>query len=121
MNALLAELEQMLQQLLERGESSYLTLSELSLSAAARAKLRQALGTDAPVRIEADLEQKVRIIACEIPAIWWVVHYDERDNRTDEFIEVNFFPDIATADEEQIESSIAILRAELFARSRRYR
>ncbi len=120
-NALLGELVEMLKALQSRGEPSYLNLAEIPLGSETRSRLRHLLG-EGEIQAEAELDdQRVEVVACGVAGIWWVTHLDAAGNRRDEFIEVNFFPDILTASGEEVGDGIASLQAELFQRARHYR
>lgn len=119
-HAILAELEVMINNLLSQGEPSHLNLHQLSLSKATRARLKRILG-EGEVEVETTRLGFSRIVETGFPAVWWVSHYGDDGEVMDEFLEVNFTPEVVIASVEDIQAGLNALKASLFNIGMRYR
>ncbi len=119
-HAILAELEMMINHLMAQGEPSHLNLHQLSLANDTRARLRRILG-EGDAEIETSRLGYSRIVETGFPAVWWVSHYGDDGEVMDEFLEVNFTPEVLIASADEIESGLNALRASLFNIGMNYR
>jgi hydrogenase-1 operon protein HyaF len=93
---LLRELLEMLQRLLDAGETSAIDLSALPLTPADLDWLRAKLGEgEIVVALQASGESTLAETAC--PGVWWVTHRNEQGAVTTQFIEVAFVPELVKA------------------------
>lgn len=93
---LLRELLEMVQRLLDAGETSAIDLSALPLAPADLDWLRTKLGEgELVVTLQANGESTLAETAC--PGVWWVTHRNEQGTATSQFIEVAFVPELVKA------------------------
>ncbi len=86
----------MLRHLLATGETSAIDLRGLPLTAADREWLLASLGEgEISVMLQANGASTLNETAC--PGVWWVIHRNEHDEITSEFIEVAFVPELLKA------------------------
>lgn len=93
---LLRELLEMLQRLLDSGETAAIDLSALPLTPADLDWLRDKLGAgEIAVTLQASGESTLAETAC--PGVWWVTHRNEQGAVIAQFIEVAFVPELVKA------------------------
>lgn len=93
---LLRELLEMVNRLLETGETAAIDLSALPLTPADLDWLRDRLGEgEIAVTLQANGESTLAETGC--PGIWWVTHHNEQGVVTSQFIEVAFVPELVRA------------------------
>lgn len=111
--AVLREVENLLQKLLEEGEESSIDLSGLPLTPEDYDLLEETLG-EGEVVAEVHSLGPTRIHETGIPGVWWVTHYNDEDEVLAEFIEVAWCPEILLAPEDDVKDGLEALRARLF-------
>jgi hydrogenase-1 operon protein HyaF len=93
---LLHELFEMVQRLLDAGESSAIDLSALPLTPADLDWLHEQLGNgEISVTLQASGESTLAETGCS--GVWWVTHRNEQGTVTSQFIEVAFVPELVKA------------------------
>ncbi|MBT9540446.1 hydrogenase expression/formation C-terminal domain-containing protein [Thiobacillus sp.] len=93
---LLREISELLQRLLDSGESAAIDLSALPLTPADLDWLQAILGAgEIAITLQASGESTLSETAC--PGVWWVTHRNENGAVTSQFIEVAFIPELAKA------------------------
>ena len=100
--ALLRELDDALQALLDRGIRHMIDLSTMPMSAADRRALEQALGTG-ELTMELAALGRSQIRETSLPGVWWVRHEDPQGRTLAEHVEVAIVPEIAQAHASDIE------------------
>jgi len=100
--ALLRELDDALQGLLDRGTHHLIDLSTMPMSAADRRALEQALGTG-ELTMELAALGRSQIRETSFPGVWWVRHQDPQGRTLAEHVEVAIVPEIAQAHASDIE------------------
>lgn len=108
--ALVKEIETLLDSLLRTGEGGTIDLRSLPLSAPDREALRARLG-QGEVDIRMDLGGLSSIRETGVPGVWWIAHRDPAGQLVSEFIEVAYSPDLIAVDPDDVESGLAHLRA----------
>lgn len=111
--AVLREIEQRLEKLVQQGEESSIDLSGLPLSPEDYDLLEETLG-EGEVVAEVHSLGASRIHETGIPGVWWVTHYNDEDEVLAEFIEVAWCPEILLTPEEDAKDGLEALRARLF-------
>lgn len=111
--AVLREVENLLQKLVEEGEESSIDLSGLPLTPEDYDLLEETLG-EGEVVAEVHSLGPTRIHETGIPGVWWVTHYNDEDEVLAEFIEVAWCPEILLAPEDDVKDGLEALRARLF-------
>lgn len=112
-HALLHEIVDLLEQLLENDSPSHIDLQAIPLSSEDLELLAETLG-------EGDINAEVfdygvtRVSATGIPGVWWVVQLDEAEQILGEFIEINYCPEVLVALDEDINEGRQALKARLF-------
>lgn len=100
-DALLAEIADLLLRLIGQGEEGTIDLLGLPLSPSCVAALDQRLGRgEVNVRLDAFGLSELR--ETEFPGVWWAQHADESGRVIARLIEVTFVPNILRADAEDI-------------------
>ncbi len=93
---LLHELLEMVQRLLDAGETSAIDLSALPLTPADLDWLHEQLGNgEINVTLQASGESTLAETGCS--GVWWVTHRNEQGTVTSQFIEVAFVPELVKA------------------------
>lgn len=112
-HALLHEIVNLLEQLLEHDEPSHIDLQAIPLGQEDLDMLAESLG-------EGDINAEIidygvtRISATGIPGVWWVVQLDENEQILGKFIEINYCPESLIAADEDIREGREALKARLF-------
>lgn len=110
--AVLREVESLLDGLLRTGEGGAIDIRSLPLSAADRRWLLAQLGKG-EVEVHLDLGGRSCILETAYPGVWWIEHRDERDNPVSEFIEVAYEPELISAHPDDVESGLEHLRTQI--------
>lgn len=110
--AVLREVENLLQRLVEQGEESSIDLTSLPLSPEDYDLLEETLG-EGEVTAEVTSIGPTRVHETGIPGVWWVTHYNTDDEVMSEFIEVAYCPEILFTPEDDIKDGLESLRARL--------
>lgn len=113
--ALLRELENYLQRLLESGETARIDLAGLPLNPADYELLEQVLG-HGEVIATVDSLGVSEISDTAIPGIWRIEHYNSEEALVAEFIEVTRCPDLLLTQPEEMKDGLSLLH-EAIARS----
>lgn len=106
--AVLRELEQALEALMQEGTRHVVDLSTLPMSNADRSLLESTLG-EGELRMELDVLGRTRIRESSFPGIWWVRHEDPGGKVLAEHIEVAHIPEIVPAHASDLETGKARL------------
>lgn len=110
--AILAELETSLQELLASGREHSIDLRSLPLAPGELDYLKEALGAG-EVRADVDALGASRVIETRVRGVWWVTHRNTLEDVIAEFIEVSFCPDIIRAQRDDVRESLEWLSARL--------
>lgn len=110
--AVLREVETLLDGLLRTGEGGMVDIRGLPLSAADRRWLLAQLGKG-EVEIHMELGGNSCILETAYPGVWWLEHRDERDNPVSEFIQVAYVPELISAHPDDVESGLEHLRSRI--------
>lgn len=110
--AILAELETSLQELLATGREHSIDLRSLPLAPGELDYLRETLGVG-EVRVEVDALGPSRVVETKVHGVWWVTHRNTLDDVMAEFLEVSFCPDIIRAQRDDVRESLETLSARL--------
>ena len=106
---LMLEISDMVQQLLETGETAAIDLSALPLTPEDKAWLKARLGRgQISVSLEAEGLSTLDETAC--PGVWWVTHRDPQERVQSEFIEVTTAPDLIQAHPDDIKTGHEYLK-----------
>ncbi len=98
---LLRELLDMVQRLLDTGESSSIDLTALPLTPADLDWLHARLGQgEIAITLQANGESTLDETAC--PGVWWVTHHNEQGAVTAQFLEVALVPELVKADPQDV-------------------
>lgn len=108
--ALVREIETLLDNLLRTGEGGALDLRSLPLNATDREALRVRLGRG-EVDIRMDLAGLSSIHETGVPGVWWIAHHDPAGQLVSEFIEVAYAPDLIAVGPDDVERGLAQWRA----------
>lgn len=111
--ALLHEVVVQLKRLLESDEPSHIDLRAIPLSEEDYALLDDILG-EGGVSAEVQEFGISRIQATGIPGVWWVTHLDDEGQVLNEFLEINYCPEILIIPTEDIREGRSALQARLF-------
>lgn len=110
--AVLREVETLLDALLRTGEGGTVDIRGLPLSAADRRWLLEQLGKG-EVEIHMDIGGRSCILETALPGVWWIEHRDERDNPVGEYIQVAYVPELISAHPDDVESGLDHLRTRI--------
>ena len=110
--ALLHELDDMLQHLLETDEAGSIDLGRLPMNEQDYALLYEILGTG---EVEATVNSMgvTLVQESEIPGVWWVSHHNETGDTMAEFIEVTYCPEILLTPVEDVREGLDVLKGRL--------
>lgn len=108
----LKEITALLEQLNKTGEGGCIDLASLPFSSADRKWLIDALG-EGPVKININAGGPTTIVETASPGVWWVVHHNEQNTQTGEFIEVSLVPEIVPSHPDDVYSGIKKLKDRL--------
>lgn len=111
--AVLHEIVNLLQQLLNEDEPSHIDLRALPLSQTDIELLVEVLG-EGDGYAELFDYGITRIRQTGIPGVWWVVHMDDEEQVISELIEINYTPEALIATVEDVKEGREALRARLF-------
>lgn len=110
--ALLHELADMLQHLIEKGEGDSIDLRRIPLFPDDLDVLHEQLG-EGEVTAEVTSAGSSVIRESAIPGLWWVTHFNEEDEVIAELIEVTFCPEILKTPTDDARDGLQDLRAAL--------
>lgn len=110
--ALLHELADMLQQLIDKGEGDSIDLRRIPLFPDDLDVLHEKLG-EGEVTAEVTSAGSSVIRESAIPGVWWVTHFNEEDEVIAELIEVTFCPEILKTPTDDARDGLQWLRADL--------
>ena len=99
--AVLHEVAEMLVTLAERGETGIIDLGGIPLSGADKDWLSARLGRG-EIEISLDLNGRSEVFETAFHGVWWLVHRNEKDVLTGEFIEVSRVPGLVPAHPDDI-------------------
>jgi hydrogenase-1 operon protein HyaF len=110
--ALLQELQQMLQALIERSERNVIDIRSLPMLPGERDQLKDLLGSG---EVQATLNAlgPTAINETQIPGVWWITHKNVHDEIVGEFIEVTTLPEILVTQQQDLQDSVAVLQRRL--------
>ena len=108
--AVLEEILLGLEHLLHKGEARTIYIDKMGLTPEERESIRDCLGTGGiRIRLEADGEP-AEWIESGVSGVWYGVFFGQNGSPLLETIEIAFFPHVASAQREDIESGAARLR-----------
>jgi len=110
--AVLREVENLLERLVDAGEESSIDLTSLPLRPEDYDLLEEVLG-EGEVSAEVTSIGPTRVHETGIPGVWWITHYNTDDEVMSEFIEVAYCPEILLTPEDDIKDGLEVLRARL--------
>lgn len=102
--AVLHEVAGMLDALAQRGETGVIDLGGMPLSQADKTWLEEKLG-HGEVEMTLDLDGLSQIRETSFHGVWWLVHHNENNVVSGEFIEVNRVPELVLAHADDIRRS----------------
>ncbi len=112
LQALLREIERMLDGLTSEGRTDSIDLRSLPLSMDDHAQLETFLGRG-EVCITLDADGRSELRETTFPGIWWVRHRDRDDQLAAEFLEIAQIPAIAVTESIEISDGLDRLRERL--------
>lgn len=110
--AILYEINNMMQALLETGETNSIDLRSLPLLPGEYEALKEILG-EGEVLVTLETLGSSRIIETRLTGVWWLFHDDENAERLAEFIEVTYTPEILKSDRAEVASAQFALQQQL--------
>ncbi len=110
--AILNEINNMMQVLLDTGETNAIDLRSLPLLPGEYEALKEILG-EGEVSVQLETLGSSRIIETRLTGVWWLYHDDENSERLAEFIEVTYMPDILKSDAKEVATASAALQQQL--------
>jgi len=111
-DAILMEIAELLERLIDEGINGAIDLRSLPMSDADRAALEDRLG-HGEVTATLDVAGPTEVIETAYPGVWWVRHLDGRGRVASEQIAVTRVPDILISPPDDIRAAAARLLAEL--------
>lgn len=112
-NRILQSVVDMLDTLLKRDEPGHIDLGQLHLALEERAMLFEALGENGTRAEVLDYGHSL-ISSTGIAGVWLVQHLDDMEQVLDEFLEVNYCPEVLIAVTEDVREGRDALKARLF-------
>lgn len=107
--AILREIEMMLELLINHGECGVIDMKTLPISHDAYQQLQYVLGSgELSATIHALGKSTVRETA--IAGVWWIIHYNDEDEVIADLIEVTSIPEILTSDKGDMQNSLEELK-----------
>lgn len=111
-DALLRELQTLLEALVERGEEGSIDLKSLPMGPGDHLRLRAALG-EGEVTAVIQALGPTRVIETAFPGVWWITHYNVHDEVVAERIEVTSVPEIVKSPSADVAEGLQRLRSAL--------
>lgn len=105
---LLREVRDLLQRLIDSGESGAIDLRAMPLSEADLLWLAGQLGKG-EVMIKLNMNGESTIVETQAPGVWWVTHHNEKGKVVSEFIEVTWVPELVAAQREDAKLGLVYL------------
>ena len=112
LKALLEEIQNMLFQLQHIGESNIIDIHSLPLMPSDYAQLKALLGSG-EVKASVSALGPTDIYETQIPAIWWVKHFNSNHEIIAEYIEVTTIPEILKTQTHDLETAGEELKARI--------
>lgn len=109
----LREIRDLLQRLIDSGETGAIDLRAMPLNDADLLWLSGQLG-EGEVRVVLNTEGRSTITETQAPAVWWVTHRNEKDKVVSEFIEITWVPELVAAQREDAKLGLAYLDSLIF-------
>ena len=111
--AVLVEISEALQRFIDLGETVTIFINKMSLSPEERQGIRDFLGMGS-IKIKlTESDEPAEWIESSIPGVWYGVFYDQIDQPILETIEIGKFPQIPSAQIEDVKIGIETLRQRL--------
>lgn len=110
---LLREIRDLLQHLVDSGETGAIDLRAMPLSDADLLWLAGQLG-EGEVRVILDSGGRSSITETQAPGVWWVTHRNEQDKVVSEFIEIAWVPELVAAQREDARLGLVYLDSLIF-------
>lgn len=104
----LREIRDLLQRLIDSGETGAIDLRAMPLSDADLLWLAGQLG-EGEVQVSLNTDGRSTITETQAPAVWWVTHRNAKDKVVSEFIEITWVPDLVAAQREDAKLGLAYL------------
>ena len=110
--AILYELSEMLDELIEKGESGAIDLQGLPLTPSDYELLREVLA-EGEVHATIDAIGPTEVRETMFPGVWWITHYNVEGDIMADVIEVGFVPEILQSHPDDVSESSERLKAYL--------
>lgn len=110
--ALLHEIDNLLQQLLDKGETGVIDLRAIPLAPDEYHYLETMLG-EGEISAELKALGKSTVRETAIPGVWWIVHYSSNGEVMAELLEVSAIPEILKSNPVDIKDGLAFLHEQL--------
>ena len=105
---LLNEIRHAIQKLLEHNEPTCIDLNSLPFSPADEHVLRKHLG-QGEIKAELNSLGISHIWETQISGVWWVEHFNAENQKTNQYLEITWIPDILKSQKDDIKESLARL------------
>ena len=109
---LLKEIQHALQKLLEQNQSTCIDLNSLPFSPDDEQALRGQLG-QGEIKAELNSLGVSHIWETQISGVWWVEHFNAENQKTNQYLEITWIPDILKSQQEDVKDSLAQLMNEI--------
>ncbi|MCV6638387.1 hydrogenase expression/formation C-terminal domain-containing protein [Candidatus Albibeggiatoa sp. nov. NOAA] len=102
---LLVEIKHALQKLLEQNEPTCIDLNSLPFSPDDEQALRERLG-QGEIKAELNSLGVSHIWETQISGVWWVEHFNVENQKTNQYLEITWIPDILKSQQEDVRASL---------------
>jgi hydrogenase-1 operon protein HyaF len=109
---LLHEIKHALQRLVEQGREDVIDLGSIPMTSGDEQVLETFLG-QGEVKASLDALGKSEIHETRFSGVWWIVHYNENDERIGHFIEITNMPKILKSQAEDMQAALIELNEQL--------
>jgi hydrogenase-1 operon protein HyaF len=109
---LLHEIKHALQRLVEQGREDIIDLGSIPMTSDDEQVLESFLGRG-EVRASLEALGKSEIRETRFSGVWWIIHYNENDERIGHFIEITSMPKILKSQAEDMQAALSELNEQL--------
>jgi hydrogenase-1 operon protein HyaF len=109
---LLHEIKHALQRLVEQGREDIIDLGSIPMTSDDEQVLESFLGRG-EVRASLEALGKSEIRETRFSGVWWIIHYNENDERIGHFIEITSMPQILKSQAEDMQAALSELNEQL--------
>jgi hydrogenase-1 operon protein HyaF len=109
---LLHEIKHALQKLVEQGREAIIDLGSIPMTSGDEQVLETFLGRG-EVKASLDALGKSEIRETRFSGVWWIIHYNENDERMGHFIEITSMPQILKSQAEDMQAALSELNEQL--------